>query len=74
MLTKEEREFVTQMEITNARNCRLYSEFFKIIDRLSARCEELEEGQKKLHALERAGVDNWEGYDDAMESIWEKDE
>jgi hypothetical protein len=28
--------------------------------------------QKKLRALEQAGVDNWEGYSDAME-ILQKD-
>lgn len=26
---------------------------------------------EKLTALESAGVDNWEGYDDAMEILWE---
>jgi len=35
--------------------------------------EELEESAAVLHALERGGVDNWEWYDDAMESI-EEDE
>lgn len=30
---------------------------------------ELVADQNKLYALEGAGVDNWEGYDDAMQSI-----
>jgi hypothetical protein len=29
---------------------------------------------KKLHALEAAGVDNWEGYDYAMQELSEDDE
>lgn len=31
--------------------------------------EELREDQRKLNALETAGVDNWEGYDNAMEIL-----
>lgn len=31
--------------------------------------EALERSDKKLAALERSGVDNWEWYGDAMESI-----
>jgi hypothetical protein len=33
------------------------------------RYEQLIEDQKKLNALESAGVDNWEGYDEAMEFL-----
>lgn len=33
--------------------------------------ESLLEDRDKLCALEGAGVDNWEGYDDAMESLEE---
>ena len=29
----------------------------------------LRESQRILFALQGAGVDNWEGYDDAMESL-----
>ena len=36
--------------------------------------EELQEQGEKLMALEGAGVDNWEWYDDAMEAVWEKSE
>jgi len=36
--------------------------------------EELVEAQAKLDALEGAGVDNWEGYDDAMERLAESGE
>lgn len=35
--------------------------------------EDLLEAQKKLDCLEGAGVDNWEGYDDAM-SLMEEEE
>lgn len=35
--------------------------------------EELLEDQKMLIALQGAGVDNWEGYDFAMESLNEED-
>lgn len=31
--------------------------------------EELIEDQKLLHALQGAGVDNWEGYDFALEAL-----
>lgn len=34
-----------------------------------ARYNELIELERKLRALEAFGVDNWEGYDDAMSSI-----
>lgn len=30
---------------------------------------ELEEAEKRLSALERAGVDNWSGYDYAMKIL-----
>lgn len=33
------------------------------------RYQELVEKEQKLEALESWGVDNWEGYDDAMRSI-----
>jgi hypothetical protein len=42
-------------------------------DRARARVEELEKSEMKLLALEGAGVDNWEGYDDAMEMMREED-
>ncbi len=35
--------------------------------------KELREAAKKLNALEGAGVDNWEGYDDAMQILREKE-
>ena len=31
--------------------------------------EDLLEERKKLYALEGAGVDNWEGYDEAMRFV-----
>lgn len=34
-----------------------------------AKLKQLEEDQKTLRALEGAGVDNWEGYEMAMEEI-----
>jgi hypothetical protein len=38
------------------------------------RIQELEKSEKILKALEAAGVDNWEGYDIAMEPIQKEDE
>jgi hypothetical protein len=35
--------------------------------RLKVRIEQMEEGARKLAALEAAGVDNWEGYALAMQ-------
>lgn len=37
-----------------------------------SRYEELIRAEKKLIALENAGVDNWEWYDDAMETMEEE--
>lgn len=33
------------------------------------RLEELEEAEKRLAALDAAGVDNWSGYDHAMDIL-----
>lgn len=33
---------------------------------------ELLDKSEKLFYLEAGGVDNWEGYDEAMEPYWEK--
>jgi hypothetical protein len=38
------------------------------------RIKELERAEAKLNALEAGGVDNWEGYDFAMEAIRAEDE
>jgi len=35
--------------------------------------KELKESQNILSALRVAGVDNWEGYDEAMEQVENKD-
>ena len=35
------------------------------------RYKELLKAEKKLEALEAAGVDNWDGYEIAMEQFWE---
>ena len=36
--------------------------------------ERFKEDSKKLEALEAAGVDNWAGYDSAIEGIWEEED
>lgn len=36
--------------------------------------EKLTRALRKLYALEGAGVDNWEGYDFAMEEFWAEEE
>ncbi len=36
--------------------------------------DQLIDDQKVLNALRAGGVDNWEGYDDSLESLWEIDE
>lgn len=38
------------------------------------RIRELEKAERKLEALENGGVDNWEGYDFAMEAIRKEEE
>lgn len=38
------------------------------------RIRELEKAERKLQALENAGVDNWGGYDFALEEIRKEDE
>ena len=40
----------------------------------SKRLRELELAEMKLNALEDYGVDNWDGYDDAMREIWKEQE
>ncbi len=40
-----------------------------ILEMARKELEKTEESLAKLNALERAGVDNWEWYDDAMESL-----
>jgi hypothetical protein len=37
--------------------------------KLLEKVKKLEKDSKKLHYLERAGVDNWDGYNDAMEML-----
>jgi len=38
-------------------------------DELQLDNDELREDSQTLKALEAAGVDNWEGYEDAMENV-----
>lgn len=45
----------------------------KAVEALTAENAELFEAACKLNALENAGVDNWEGYDYAMEALREED-
>lgn len=40
-----------------------------LVRKLQARVAELEEDSATLGALEAAGVDNWSGYDSAMEIL-----
>jgi hypothetical protein len=41
------------------------------IDYLKSKIELLEKSDLKLQCLEQAGVDNWDGWDDAMEIYYE---
>lgn len=45
-----------------------------VIQNLRQKLEKAEDRLKKLDALEANGVDNWEGYDEAMRSIADEDE
>lgn len=45
----------------------------EMITILVTRYEELTERSAKLGALEAAGVDNWEGYGDAVRTLHEED-
>jgi len=40
----------------------------------AGRFEELTDAEAKLNALEAAGVDNWEGYDHAMDILNETED
>lgn len=40
-----------------------------LIEQQAKKIADLEDSLRKLDALERAGVDNWDGYGDAMESM-----
>lgn len=46
----------------------------EIVKELVAYDKKQQERLKKLTALERAGVDNWEGYDKAMRELHEEEE
>ena len=38
------------------------------------RLRELERAERKLDALERGGVDNWEWYGEALNDFWAQEE
>lgn len=40
-----------------------------LVAKKNKRIKELEESEKMLRALEAAGVDNWQGYELALESL-----
>lgn len=46
----------------------------RVIKILENHFEESRLGEAKFIALKNAGVDNWEGYGDAMEDFWENNE
>lgn len=50
-------------------------EFIQGVKRLETLAEELEERVAFLDALEAAGVDNWDGYDEAQELLeaWQQE-
>ena len=56
------------------RKCQALNEALSKVAKLKKRIEELEEREQKLDALEVAGVDNWEGYDIAMDILSEEKE
>lgn len=43
--------------------------YIQFIDRLEEYCNWLEKQVDILNALEAGGVDNWEGYEDAMSAL-----
>ena len=51
------------------RKCQELNEALSKVAELKKRIVELEEFERKLDALEAAGVDNWEGYDIAMDIL-----
>lgn len=40
-----------------------------LVDHLQSEVDRLERVERELDALHAAGVDNWEGYDDAMRAL-----
>ena len=48
---------------------RVAAEYDKIIDEKVQTIAELVQRDEILTALENAGVDNWEGYDDALDGV-----
>lgn len=55
---------------------KVYDDLFKKFTILEAENKRLKKDSDKLAALEAAGVDNWCGYDDAMDILheWESEE
>jgi hypothetical protein len=45
-----------------------------MMKKLEAFVNKLKKGQRKLRALEAAGVDNWEGYAEATRSLYEEED
>jgi len=50
-------------------------EFIQVVKRLETLVEKLEERVVFLDALEAAGVDSWDGYDEAQEllEVWQQE-
>lgn len=48
-------------------------EEYRLIQVPENKYEDMELRLNKLDALEAAGVDNWEGYDDAMREVYNAD-
>lgn len=44
------------------------------LESMASKIERLEDAERRLDALEAMGVDNWEGYDDAMRDYYGADD
>ena len=60
-------------DLSNKLNLAVYRSLLKDMvnqaEKLESENEALERAEATLQALEAAGVDNWEGYEDAIENI-----
>ena len=54
--------------------CGARAAFISVLNQIAAPSKEVQHRLDKLQALENAGVDNWDGYDWAMEELTDEDD
>lgn len=60
---------IAKLQAENKRQLQIIGEIAIERDKLQAEVKQLKEREKILNALEAIGVDNWDGYDEAMDLL-----